>query len=165
VSPARAKIVTATPVLEERRDSPGLLLALLGSDAMRKLRQAHTEDGLSPRQFQLLALLHDQGPIGQSDLGATVGTDPSVLVTRLNPLEAEGLISRTRDESDRRRHVVVLTAAGAKKLRASARAQQRAEDSLFSALDDEQREQLRAILVAVRESQPTGEASPCKEIS
>jgi DNA-binding MarR family transcriptional regulator len=165
VTPPAAKIAAATPVLEERRNSPGLLLALLGSDAMRKLRQAHAEDGLSPRQFHLLALLHDDGPMGQSDLGATVGTDPSVLITRLNPLEAEGFISRTRDESDRRRHVVVLTAAGARKLHASAHAQQRAEDTLFSALDDEQREQLRALLVAVRDSQPTGEPSPRKEDS
>jgi DNA-binding MarR family transcriptional regulator len=139
------------PVLEERRNSPGLLLALLGSDAMRRLRQTHTEDGLSPQQVHLLALLHDRGPMGQSDLGAAVGTDPSVLVTRLNPLEAEGFISRTRDASDRRRHIVGLTAAGTEKLHAAASAQQRAEDSLFSALDHEQREQLRELLVAVRD--------------
>jgi DNA-binding MarR family transcriptional regulator len=165
VTTLATKTAPAARVLEERRDSPGLLLALLGSDAMRKLRHAHTEDGLSPQQFHLLALLHDQGPMGQSDLGAAVGTDPSVLVTRLNPLEAEGLISRTRDTSDRRRHVVVLTDSGAARLRAAAHAQQRAEDSLFSALDRDQREQLQTLLVTVRDSQPTGEPSPCKEDS
>ena len=163
MTPLGTKAASAAPVLEERRNRPGLLLALLGNNAMRKLRQAHTEDGLTPQQFHLLALLLDQGPTGQSDLGAAVGTDPSVLVTWLNPLETEGLISRTRDASDRRRHIVVLTDAGAEKLQAAARAQQRAEDSLFSALDDRQREQLRALLVAVRESQPTGEPSPCQE--
>jgi DNA-binding MarR family transcriptional regulator len=151
------------PVLDERRNSPGLLLALLGSDAMRRLRQTHTEDGLSLQQFHLLAFLHDHGPMGQGDLGAAVGTDPSVLVTRLNPLEAEGFISRTRDPADRRRHVVRLTDARVKKLRAAARAQQRAEDALFSGLDDEQREQLRALLIAVRDSQPTSEPPPCEE--
>jgi DNA-binding MarR family transcriptional regulator len=163
--PPVTTLAPAAAVLEERRNSPGLLLALLGSAAMRKLRQAHTEDGLSPQQFHLLALLHDHGPMGQSDLGAAVGTDPSVLVTQLNPLEAEGFISRTRDPSDRRRHVVVLTDAGIEKLRSAARAQQRAEDSLFAPLDDEQREQLRALLVAVRDSQPEGVASLCKEDS
>ena len=32
--------------------------------------------------------------------------DPSILVTLLNPLEAEGLLSRERAELDRRRHFV-----------------------------------------------------------
>jgi hypothetical protein len=106
---ARTDASSTASVLEERRNSPGLLPALL----------------------------HDRGPMGQGDLGAAVGTDPGVLV--------------------------VLTDSGARKLRGAARAQQRAEDALFSALDQERRAQLRELLVAVRDSQPTGEPSPCKE--
>jgi DNA-binding MarR family transcriptional regulator len=98
--------------------------------------------------------------MGQSDLGAAVGTDPSVLVTQLNPLEDEGFISRNRDPSDRRRHVITLTPAGAKKLRAATRSQERAEDVLLSALDAGQREQLQSLLIAIRDSrQPDGSAS------
>ena len=41
-------------ILEERRSSPGLPLALLGDAAMRRLRDAHTAHNLMPRQFQLL---------------------------------------------------------------------------------------------------------------
>src|SRR4051812_17503765 len=59
----------AAGVIEERRSSPGLLLALLGQDAMRRLRDAHTAQNLMPRQFQLLALLADHGPMGQRELG------------------------------------------------------------------------------------------------
>ena len=33
---------------------------------MRRLREVHTRHELSPRQFQLLGLLHDSGPLGQS---------------------------------------------------------------------------------------------------
>jgi DNA-binding MarR family transcriptional regulator len=139
-------------VLEERRSAPGLLLALLGQDAMRRLRDAHTAQRLKPRQFQLLALLHDHGPTGQTELGQTMGVDPSILVALLNPLEADRLVSRERGAGDRRRHVVTLTAAGERHLDAAARAQRAAEDELFAGIDDDQREQLRGLLVAVRES-------------
>lgn len=146
---ARAK---PSGVLEERRGSPGILLALLGQDAMRRLRAAHLEDNVSPRQFHLLALLHDAGPIGQTELGHSLDTDPSVLVTQLNPLEDAGLIARERDPGDRRRHVVRLTAAGESKLETSTRAQRQAEDEIFAGLDDEQRKQLRQLLLALRDS-------------
>lgn len=143
-----------TGVLAERLASPGLLLALLGQDAMRRLRAAHTAVGLTPRQFQLLALLHDNGPMGQRELGETMGLDPSILVTMLNPLEEAGFVTRRRDAADRRRHIVLLTDAGAKQLTTAARAQREAEDMLFAGLDDDQREQLRQVLLALRQSIP-----------
>src|SRR5688572_19352384 len=116
-------------VLEERRSSPGLLLALLGQDAMRRLRDAHTAHDLMPRQFQLLGLLADDGPMGQRELGQAMATDPSILVTLLNPLEADRMVARNRDPADRRRHVVTLTAKGKRKLDRAAEAQRQAEDA------------------------------------
>jgi DNA-binding MarR family transcriptional regulator len=161
MSSQTSKPTTSGGVLEERRSSPGLLLALLGQDAMRRLRDAHTADNLTPRQFHLLGLLHDHGPMGQRELGQTMSTDPSVLVTLLNPLEAGGLVSRERDPADRRRHVVTLTPAGARKLDRAARAQREAEDALFAGLDDDQRDQLRDLLIALRDSQATAHAPDC----
>jgi DNA-binding MarR family transcriptional regulator len=148
-------------MLEEHRTSAGLLLALLGQAAMRRLRDAHTAHHLSPRQFQLLGLLHDQGATGQQELGQVMGVDPSVLVTLLNPLEADGYVSRQRDPADRRRHVVALSPAGAEHLAAAAGAQRAAEDELFSGLDQDQRDQLRQLLLALQASVQPGQASPC----
>jgi len=142
-------------ILEAHRSSPGLLLALLGQDAMRRLRDAHTAHNLKPRQFQLLGLLQDHGAMGQGELGQTMGVDPSILVTLLNPLEADGLVSRQRDPADRRRHVVSLTPAGERHLHSAAQAQRAAEDALFAGLDDGQREQLRGLLLVVRDSLAT----------
>jgi DNA-binding MarR family transcriptional regulator len=139
-------------VLEERLSSPGLLLALLGHLAMRRLRDAHTAHSLTPRQFHLLGLLHDHGATGQRELGQTMGTDPSILVTMLNPLEAHGLISRERDREDRRCHLVTLTPAGEQHLIRAARAQREAEDALFAGLANDQREQLRTLLIALQDS-------------
>jgi DNA-binding MarR family transcriptional regulator len=139
-------------VLAGRLTSPGLLLAMVGRAAMLRLRETHAANGLSPRQFHLLALLHDAGPLAQADLGTLTETDPSILVTMLNPLEDDGLISRVRDPQDRRRHVVTLTAAGEAHLRRAASAQYAAEDELFAGIDDAQREQLRVLLLELQHS-------------
>src|SRR5215218_6695998 len=144
---------TTTPagILDEHRSSPGLLLALLGNEAMHRLRAAHTAHNLKPRQFQILGLLHDHGGLAQSELAQTMGVAPSILVTLLNPLEADGLVTRERDPGDRRRHLVTLTPGGERHLVSASRAQKEAEDALFASLDESQREQLRTVLVALRD--------------
>jgi DNA-binding MarR family transcriptional regulator len=138
-------------ILDEHRSSPGLLLALIGHEAMRRLRAAHTAHNLKPRQFQILGLLHDHDGLAQRELQHTTGIDPSILVTLLNPLEADGLVTRERDPDDRRRHLVKLTRAGEKLLVSASRAQKEVEDALFATLDDDQREQLRDVLLALRD--------------
>jgi DNA-binding MarR family transcriptional regulator len=156
---------TMSSVLGDRLSSPGLLLALLGHVAMRRLRDTHTANSLTPRQFQLLGLLHDQGATAQSELGSTLCTDPSILVTMLNPLEADGLVCRERDPGDRRRHLVTLTAAGERRLVRAASAQRKAEDELFEALDDEQRAQLRELLLVLQESLVGAHETPCQVLN
>jgi DNA-binding MarR family transcriptional regulator len=61
-----------------------------------------------------------QPALGQQELGQIMGVDPSVLVTLLNQLEADGYVSRQRDPADRRRHVVALSPAGGQHLAAAA---------------------------------------------
>ena len=153
---------TAAPsILDQHRTSPGLLLALLGQEAMHRLRAAHTAHNLKPRQFQILGLLHDHGGLAQRELMQIMGVDPSILVTLLNPLEADGLVTRERDPGDRRRHLVTLTDAGARHLVSASRAQKEAEDALFASLDEGQREQLRTVLIALRDGLGADAESAC----
>ncbi|MBF9073149.1 MarR family transcriptional regulator [Streptacidiphilus fuscans] len=119
------------------------------------MADAHTANGLTPRQFHILGLLH-RGPLAQTDLATETDTAASVLVTQLNPLEAEGLVTRTRDPRDRRRHLVVLTEAGRQRLQDAAAAQREAEDGLFRSLTDTQRLQLTQLLVLVRDDLTDG---------
>src|SRR3954447_4401617 len=156
MTPAPTDQTTASAsILDEHRSSPGLLLALLGHEAMRRLRAAHTAHDLKPRQFQILGLLHDHGGLAQRALMREMGVDPSILVTLLNPLEADGLVTRERDPGDRRRHLVTLTQAGERQLASAARAQQQTENALFTSLDHDQREQLRALLLVLRDGLAT----------
>src|SRR3954467_3409512 len=144
------KTATAS-ILDEHRSSPGLLLALVGHEAMRRLRAAHTAHNLKPRQFQILGLLHDHGGLPQRELQQTMGVDASILVTLLNPLEADGLVARERDPDDRRRHLVTLTPAGERQLADASRAQKETEDALFASLDHKQRDHLRALLLVLND--------------
>src|SRR5215203_5355962 len=89
-APADRTTSTSPSILDEHRTSPGLLLALLGQEAMHRLRAAHTAHNLKPRQFQILGLLHDHGGLAQSELIRDMGVAPSIHVTLLNPLEADG---------------------------------------------------------------------------
>jgi DNA-binding MarR family transcriptional regulator len=148
-------------LLDEHRSRPGLLLALLGNEAMRRLRAAHTAHNLKPRQFQILGLLHDHGGLAQGDLMREMDVDPSILVTLLNPLEADGLVSRERDQADRRRHLVTLTRKGKRALDSASRAQKETEDELFASLGDDQREQLGALLIALRDGLAGASDSTC----
>src|SRR4051812_43768024 len=151
MTPPKAATKLPASILDEHRSSPGLMLALLGHEAMRRLRAAHTAHNLKPRQFQILGLLHDHGGLAQRELVQTMGVDPSILVTLLNPLEADGLVTRERDSDDRRRHLVTLTPAGERQLASASSAQKDTEDELFASLDDEQREHLRALLLVLRD--------------
>src|SRR5713101_8152607 len=139
-------------VVEELGSSTGFLLALLGQETMRRLRDALTAHDLKPRQFQILDLLVDRGPIGQRELGDLMTIHHRILVTMLNPLEADGLIERKRSGTDRRRHDVSVTPAGKRRLVSAARAQREAEDVLFAGLTEQQRDQFRELLTALRET-------------
>ena len=136
-----------TTVSVDRCTSAALLLALAGGRAMRRLRAVHDAYGLKPRQFQLLAVLQERGEVEQRELGTTMELDPSMVVAFLNPLEARGLVVRTRSASDRRRHTVALTDAGRAQLAAALDGQAAAEDELFAALSAPERDQLRGLLL------------------
>lgn len=66
--------------------------------------------------------------------------------------DADGFVSRERDQVDRRRHIVMITAASRRHFDGVTHAQREVEDALFGGLDNDQRQQLRSALVALRDS-------------
>jgi DNA-binding MarR family transcriptional regulator len=139
--------MATTGLQDQRVIGAGVLLALLGRAAGERLRKSLTASGLRPRQFQALGLLRDGGSRGQQALGEAMGVDPSILVTLLNPLEEDGLLTRRRDPADRRRHIVAITPKGEATLREAEQAHDAAEEELLSALDADQRAQLQELLL------------------
>ena len=130
----------------------GFLLAQLGRAVTRQYRCALSPIGLKPRETQALLRLRSDGAMSQQALGATLDIDASNLVALLNDLEADSLISRSRDPGDRRRHVVEVSKRGTKLLDEVERAAAEVEDQFFAALDEDERAELQALLSRVARS-------------
>ena len=112
-----------------------------------------TEESLGMRLKQYIALnyLRDQGDTPQQELGEALHLDANNLVLLLNDLEDEGFVERRRDQSDRRRHIVEITAAGRKALEHAERALESVEDDVLGALSTEERATLRRLLTRALE--------------
>ncbi len=63
-------------------------------------------------QFRTLVALTDRGPRRLADLADALGVSPSTATRMCDRLVRKGLITRTRDELDRREVNLVVTAAG-----------------------------------------------------
>jgi len=101
---------------------------------------------MTVRHFVTLSYLHDHPSAPQQDLGDVFCIDASNLVLLLNELEDADLAARRRDPSDRRRHLVRLTATGEQALERAERAQEEIEAELLRALSTAERATLRRLL-------------------
>ena len=101
--------------------------------------------GLKMRQMMLLSYLR-AGAKPQQQLCASLWMDPNNCVLLLNELEEMGYVERRRDPTDRRRHVVDITAQGQRALERAEHAQETLEDEILAGLTDEERDTLRSLL-------------------
>jgi DNA-binding MarR family transcriptional regulator len=118
--------------------------------------------GLRARHLVALTVLRNQRGSTQQALATTLRIDRTNLVGLLNELEADGLIARRRSSEDRRRHIVELTAAGARQLADAEFALAAAEGEVLGALDPAQRELLYGLLQQAMSEPALGDAGePC----
>lgn len=69
-------------------------------------------NGLTQRQFAVLAVLAEQDGVSQSELVSRTGIDRSTLAEMVARMEAKGLTQRTKSALDSRANSVTLTATG-----------------------------------------------------
>lgn len=134
-----------------RFTQPGFLLNKVGFVARRWIADALAPVGLNGREAEILLRLRADGPLSQQQLLEQLSADPSNLVTMLNRLEREGLLERSRDAADRRRHIVSLTPAGATRRDRADAAVAAAEERLLSGLTAAERTTLQRLLLKVDE--------------
>ena len=101
---------------------------------------------VAPGQHRVLTLLAESGTVAQRDLGALMAISPAALSELLDKLEERELIERSRHKEDRRVVMVSLTNAGLGQAREEMAADQRIANEVFSALAEEELEQLSRIL-------------------
>ena len=107
--------------------------------------------GIRIKEFVALVYLRESGKAAQAKLAETMMMDANNCVILLNGLEEGGLIERTRDPEDRRRHIVEITAKGQKALENAERKLETLEDEVLGNLDASERDQLRDLLAKALE--------------
>jgi DNA-binding MarR family transcriptional regulator len=138
---AIATIVTMGPTT-----GPGTITLLTRLSKQVHRRTPEELLGMRWRHFIVLSYLAEYDGVPQQDLGEVLCMDANNLVLLLNELEASDFARRRRDPEDRRRHIVEITDAGRAALRRGERAREAIEDDVLGALDNDERESLRALL-------------------
>jgi DNA-binding MarR family transcriptional regulator len=92
--------------------------------------------GLRPKHFALMNAVDLADGPSQQQLGASLGLDPSGLISAIDELEAAGLLERRRAPDDRRRHALFLTPAGQAKLATAREASRKRGQELIAPLSD-----------------------------
>jgi DNA-binding MarR family transcriptional regulator len=129
-------------------DRTGLFAVLRAASVLEsRVESRLSEAGLSMAKLAALRQLMLAGnslPLGQlADRLACVKSNVTQLVDRL---EADGLVSREGDPSDRRSRLAVLTDAGREACARGSDLQQRAERELFGTLSHDESIQLENLL-------------------
>ena len=139
---------TTRPHLTEPTATGGQAMLIFRLARVTGYRLTQALAGLEMRttDFAVLHHLHQAGPLSQQELGGALRINPSNLVGLLDDLEADGLIVRPRDPTDRRRHLVGLTSSGETRLVQAKRAVAQAEHDFLAPLSGDEREQLYALL-------------------
>mgnify|MGYP003183462035 CR=1 FL=1 len=128
------------PEPEPDRDSLGGLMRRCGHYLVHRA-------GLPGSRERMLRLLAERGDMSQADLVCLLELRSASVSELLGKLEAQGLVTRRRSEEDRRGLTISLTEAG----RAQAPSDL-GQDAAFSALAEDERAMLKALLQKLLDS-------------
>ncbi len=119
-------------------------LATLSEEALRPY-------AISGRELAVLTVLVEGEPPSQLEVAGRLAVDRTTMVELIDALEGKGLVERRPDPVDRRRNIVVLTAAGRRTLVDGTRATDEAEAAFLAPLATQDRDRLRVFLQAIVE--------------
>ena len=122
------------------------MAAEVAKKAQRLVGEELAREGARRQHFTVLASLAEQGAASQAALGRRLWIDRSDLHAILGELERDGLVARVRDDQDRRRNVVTLTARGRAVLKRLDDRVEAAQRALLEPLSAGERRELRRLL-------------------
>jgi len=107
---------------------------------------------LRTTEWRIMAVLGDSGPLTQRQLTQLTLMDKVPVSRACKELEQRGLAERTPNEADGRSHLLQLTTEGRGVHAGIMPLAKKIEAELFSVLDETERDQLRNMLVRLREA-------------
>jgi DNA-binding MarR family transcriptional regulator len=129
---------------------PSWLLSHAALVGDRLVGEALAAEGVRKYHFRVLVALSDDGPLSQAELGRRLAIDRSDTAAVVAELEQREWLARERDDRDRRRNVVTITAAGEDALARMDAAIDGAQDALLAPLTATERQQLTTLLARLR---------------
>lgn len=81
---------------------------------MAPIRDMLSETGITEQQWRVLRVLAENGPLDATSLADRASLLFPSLTRIATKMREKGLITQTRDEVDRRRHFIAITATGQK---------------------------------------------------
>ena len=137
----------------EPAPAPGSMLLLTRLSRVVYRRASEAVLGMTLKEYMALSNLRDQKSVTQQALADALHLDPNNCVLLLNVLESGRLAERHRDPTDRRRHIVELTAAGRRALEHADRALESVEDEVLGSLSHAERATLHGLLLRAVEGE------------
>jgi DNA-binding MarR family transcriptional regulator len=139
----------------DRAAQPGaaFLLTQLGTHAAARFAEQVGMLDLTPPEAGVLGLLRGRPGISQQQLADVLGMIPSRVVPLVDGLEGAGYVERVRDDTDRRRNSLQLTARGKRAVEAIGRVGRQHEHDITRALSAAEREQLFGLLRRIADDQ------------
>ncbi len=110
--------------------------------------------GMSLRGFVVLSYVYERGQVSQQEVGEVMGLDANSTVLLLHELEDEEYISRRRDPTDRRRHIIEVTPPGRRAFERAERGRDSIEDAVLDGLTAQERATLSGLLAKALEGAP-----------
>ena len=107
---------------------------------------------LRTTEWRIMAVLGDSGPLTQRQLTQLTLMDKVPVSRACKELEQRGLAERTPNEADGRSHLLQLTTEGRGVHAGIMPLAMKIEAELFSVLTEDERDQLRTMLVRLREA-------------
>ncbi len=101
---------------------------------------------INPKQYGILAALHNEGPASQREIGEMLKIDRSTMVTLTDDLEKKKALVRKDHPKDRRYYLLYLTASGKELFQQADRRVLQAEEDFLVPLTKMERQDLRKCL-------------------
>lgn len=126
--------------------TPGHLIRRAQQIAVSIFAEQLTCADITPVQFAILNALHDSPGIDQVSLAKRVAFDPATSGSVIGRLEAKGWVAREADLNDRRRKLLVVTAAGVQALGQVQKDVARIQEKILSPLSANEQSQFVHLL-------------------